>query len=180
MKKIIFCLILMTCTLVSAQAQFNNYIRISGDAGIVASSERDKKIGLGGTVSWLTIDNFISNNSNNYITVSAKAFNNPYGEGKFVSSIMNDKNDGFNYIMPLLGYRFTKTGMEEGFFVEPRAGVVIGASYTGFAISPLAGYAFDNFDVSLFIDLGFGSKNNASLSKNIIAPGLSIAYNFGL
>lgn len=180
MKKIFFTLLFTVCVLITAQAQFDNYIRISGNLGVVANSERDKKLALGGSITWLTADNIISGNSENYITVGIKAINNPYGEGKFITSILNDKDDAFNYIMPLVGYRFTQSGIEDGLFVEPRIGVAIGQNYTGFALSPQAGYAFDNFDVSLFVDLAFGGKNNATRTKNIITPGLSIAYSFGL
>lgn len=180
MNKIIFSFVLILCSVFSAHAQFDNYIRISGDAGVVANSERDKKIGLGGSVSWLTIDRFISGTNGNFISLGVKAFNNPYGDGKFLSSIMNDIDDGFNYIMPLIGYRFAQKGIDEGFFIEPRIGLAFGAGYTAFAVSPLAGYTFDKLDIALFCDLGFGNKNNAIRNKNFFTPGVSVAYSFGL
>src|SRR5690554_272534 len=99
MKKTIFTLLFSIGILMSANAQFTSYIRLSGDIGIVSNSEKDKKFGVGGTVSWLTVDNLISGNEYNYISLGIKGFNNPYGEGKLFSSIMNDEDDGFNYIM---------------------------------------------------------------------------------
>ncbi|HBT85864.1 MAG: hypothetical protein PHO13_00615 [Fermentimonas sp.] len=179
MKKTIFTLLFSIGILMSANAQFTSYIRLSGDIGIVSNSEKDKKFGVGGTVSWLTVDNLISGNEYNYISLGIKGFNNPYGEGKLFSSIMNDEDDGFNYIMPLLGYRFTQKGVEEGFFIEPRIGAAFGASYTAFAISPLAGYSFNNLDFSIYCDMGFGSEISAIQKKSFFTPGLSIAYSFG-
>lgn len=180
MKKIIFTLLFSIGILMSAKGQFNNYIRLSGDIGIVSNSEQNKKFGIGGTVAWLAMDNLLSNNPNNFISLNIKGFNNPYGEGKILSSILNDADDAFNYIMPLIGYRFTQNGMEEGFFIEPRIGAAFGASYTAFAFSPLAGYSYLNLDFSLFIDMAFGTKNSAIGKKSCITPGVSIAYNFGL
>ncbi len=70
--------------------------------------------------------------TNNYISLGTKAINNPYDGGKFITSINNDKNDAFNYLMALAGYRITQHGISAGFFVEPRLGVVFGAGgYTG-------------------------------------------------
>ncbi len=162
----------------TVMAQDNNYIRISGDVGLVTNTERDEKFGIGGTLGWLTVDNLISQSGNNYIALHVKGFNNPYGEGKLISSILNDKNDGFSYIMPLLGYRLTQRGMSDGFFIEPRIGMAFGASkYAAFAFAPLAGYTYGGFEFSLFCDMGFGWKNNAILSKNFFTPGVSIAYN---
>lgn len=180
MKKKIFLILFTVVTLGTAQAQHSNYIRISGDAGFVVNSERDKKFGLGGTLSWLTQDIFIAKNSDNYISLGLKAFNNPYEEGKLITSIMNDKDDAFNYLMALAGYRITGQGISDGFFVEPRIGAVFGASgYTGFAFAPLAGYAYRNFDFAVYCDMGFGRENSAVLKKNFFTPGLSIGYNFG-
>ncbi|MBK5195898.1 MAG: hypothetical protein JJE08_07705 [Proteiniphilum sp.] len=180
MKKTIFILLFTVVTLTATQAQKSNYVHISGDAGFVVNTERDKKFGLGGTIGWLTYDNLISQNPYNYISLSVKGFNNPYGEGKFLGSMFNDKDDAFNYIMFLAGYRFTQQGLTEGLFVEPRMGVVIGASgYTGFAFSPMAGYAYRNFDFSLFCDMGFGNKVSAIRNKNFFTPGISIGYNIG-
>lgn len=42
MKRSIFILLFFMATLCTMQAQKNNYIHISGDAGTVANSERDK------------------------------------------------------------------------------------------------------------------------------------------
>lgn len=181
MKRTIFIIILLAAlTIQSAEAQETNYIHISVDAGLVANTGRDKKFGMGGTIGWLTQDNLLSSNPNNYISLSLKAFNNPYGEGKLLSSIKNDADDGFNYIMPLAGYRFTQEGIADGFFVEPRIGAVFGASYAGFAFSPLAGYAVQQFNFSIYCDMGFGSKESAILKKSFFTPGISVAYNINL
>ena len=121
MKKAILTLLFTIVILMSARGQYNNYIRLSGDIGIVTNSERDKKFGVGGTVAWLTVDNMISNNELNYISLSMKGFNNPYGEGKILSSILNDADDAFNYLMPLVGYRFTQRGIEDGRLLYARS-----------------------------------------------------------
>lgn len=178
MKKLSLLLLLfIAVTTVKSQ---ENYIRISGEAGFVLNSERDKKMGLGGTVAWLTQDNLLSLNPNNYITLSVKGFNNPYGDGKLIGSVLNKESDAFNYIMPLAGFRITQSGIENGLFIEPRIGAVFGASYSGLAFAPLAGYAHKNFDFGIFCDMGFGSKNSAMLKKNFFTLGVSIGYNIGL
>lgn len=181
MKKTILIVILFAAlTIQSAEAQQSNYIHISVDAGLVVNTGQDKKFGLGGTLGWLTQDNLLSLNPNNFISLSVKAFNNPYGEGKLLSSINNSANDGFTYIMPLAGYRITQEGVSNGFFVEPRIGAVFGDSYTGLAFSPIAGYAVRQFDLSIYCDMGFSSKEAPILKKNFFTPGISIAYNIGL
>jgi hypothetical protein len=181
MKRVIFIIILLAAlTVKSVEAQETNYIYISLDAGLVVNSGQDKKFGMGGTIGWLTQDNLFSFNPNNYLSLSLRAFNNPYGDGKLLSSINNDANDGFTYIMPLLGYRFTQEGIADGFFAEPRMGIVFGSGYTGFAFSPIAGYALQQFSFSLYCDMSFGNKENAILKKNFFTPGVSITYNFGL
>ncbi|WP_298650188.1 hypothetical protein [uncultured Proteiniphilum sp.] len=181
MKKTVFIVLLLAAlTIQSAEAQEYNYIHVSIDAGLVANTSHDKKFGMGGTLGWLTQDNLLAFNPRNYISLSVKAFNNPYGEGKFLSSIMNDANDAFNYIMPLVGYRFTQEGISNGFFVEPRIGAVFGSSYNGMAFSPIAGYAVQQFNFSLYCDMGFGSKESAILKKNFFTPGISVAYNISL
>ncbi len=181
MKQSIFIFVLLAAlTIQSAKAQESNYINISVDAGLVANTGRDKKFGMGGTIGWLTQDNLLSLNPNNYISLSVKAFNNPYGKGKLISSIKNDNDDGFNYIMPLAGYRFTQEGIANGFFVEPRIGAVFGASYAGFAFSPIAGYGVQQFNFALYCDMGFGNKTSAILKKNFFTPGISIGYNINL
>lgn len=180
MKKVYFTLLFTIVILMSAKGQYNNYIRISGDIGIVTNSERDKKFGAGGTIAWLTVDNYVSSTGNNFISLSIKGFNNPYREGKLVSSILNNADDGFNYIMPLVGYRITKIGFEDGLFFEPRIGAAFGGNYAAFAFAPLAGYSFQNIELSIFVDMGFGSKNSAIRKKNFVTPGVSIAYNLGM
>lgn len=173
-------ILLIALTTPAATAQDANYIHVSADAGFVVNTNRDKKLGIGGTLAWLAQDNLFSLNPRNYISLSAKAFNNPYGEGKFFSSIMNKANDGFNYIMPLVGYRLTQQGVDDGFFVEPRIGVVFGASYSGFAFSPIVGYALQQFNFSIYCDMGFGRENSAIREKNFFVPGISIAYNISI
>jgi len=173
-------ILLIALTTPSAKAQDANYIHVSADAGLVANTNRDKKLGIGGTLAWLAQDNLFSLNTRNYISLSVKAFNNPYGDGKFVSSIMNEANDAFNYLMPLAGYRLTQQGVEDGFFVEPRIGAVFGAGYSGFAFSPIAGYALQQFNFSVYCDMGFGRENSAIREKNFFTPGISIAYNIGI
>lgn len=180
MNRLFFIFLFTMVALSTMQAQKNNYIHISADGGLIVNSERDEKIGLGGTLSWLTVDNLIAPQTNNYISLGIKAINNPYNGGKFITSINNDKNDAFNYLMALAGYRITQQGISAGFFVEPRLGVVFGAGgYTGFAFAPLAGYAYHNFDFAVYCDMGFGRENSAILKKNFFTPGLSIGYNFG-
>jgi hypothetical protein len=178
MKKTISILLFTLVTLTATQAQKNNYFHLSGDAGFVVNTERDNKFGMGGTLGWLTQDNLFLLNPDNYISLSVKGFNNPYGEGKLIGSILNDKDDAFNYIMPLVGYRITQLGVTDGFFVEPRVGAFFGAGgYTGFAFSPLGGYAYRNFDLSVYCDMGFGSKKSAIHTQNFFTPGISIGYN---
>ena len=179
MKKTILILLFTAVTLTATQAQKSNYIHLSGEAGLVVNTERDNKSGLGGTVGWFTQDNLFIFNPDNYISLSVKGFNNPYGEGRLIGSILNDKNDGFNYIMPLIGYRITQHGVTDGFFVEPRMGIVIGSGYTGFAFSPIAGYAYRNLDFSLFCDMGLSDKVSAIRKQNLFTPGISIGYNIG-
>ncbi len=180
MRKTILILILGFLSFVNAQAQYDNYIRISGGMGSTINSQRDKKLGMGGDVSWLTTDYLISLNYNNFFTLGIKAHNNPYGEGKFISSILNKKNDAFNYIMPFAGYRITQHGVENGFFIEPRIGAVFGSGYSAFAFAPIAGYAFSNFDISIYGDMGFGSEENAILKTNFYTIGVSFAYTLKL
>lgn len=181
MKRTIFLIILFVAlTIKSVEAQETNYLNISLDAGFVVNSGQDKKFGMGLNIGWLTQDNLFSFNPNNYLSLNLKAFNNPYGEGKFLSSINNDANDGFTYIMPLLGFRFTQEGIVDGFFVEPRIGMVFGSGYTEFAFSPIAGYAVQQFNFSIYCDMGFGSEVSAILKKNFFAPGISVAYNFSI
>lgn len=180
MNRLFFIFLFTTVALNTMLAQRNNYLHVSVDAGMVVNSEHDKKLGLGGTLSWLTVDNLIVPQSNNYISLGIKAMNNPYNEGKFVTSINNAKNDAFNYLMALAGYRITQRSATEGFFVEPRLGMVFGASgYTGLAFTPLAGYVYRNFDFSVYCDMGFGRERSAILKRNFFTPGLSFSYNFG-
>jgi hypothetical protein len=181
MKTTIFILLFTVFSFISTQAQHSNFIRLSVDAGLVVNTERDNQFGMGGTLSWFIQDNLFSFNPDNYISIGITGFNNPYGEGKLIGSILNDKKDGFNYIMPLLGYRITQQGIADGFFAEPRMGIVIGSGYTGFAFSPLAGYAYRNFDFSLFCDMGFSDKVSFAMrKKNFFTPGISIGYNIGI
>ncbi len=180
MNRLFFIFLFTLVASSTMQAQKNNFIHISGDAGVVVNSGHDEKFGLGGTLGWLTVDKLIAPQTHNYISLAIKAFNNPYGEGKFISSINNNKSDAFNYLMTLAGYRITQQGISAGFFVEPRIGAVFGASgYTGFAFAPLAGYAYRNFDFAVYCDMGIGRENSAMLKKNFFTTGLSFGYNFG-
>lgn len=179
-KTIMFVIFFSILSLSYAQAQYDNYLRISGDMGSTVNSQRDKKFGIGGNISWMTTDNLLSLNNNNFITLGIKAHNNPYGEGKLISSLMNKKDDAFNYLLPFVGYRITQNGVENGFFIEPRIGVAIGPSYTAFAFAPLAGYAYNSFDFSLYCDMGFGNEEGPILKKQFYNIGFSIAYNIRL
>lgn len=180
MKKFILLVVFCIISFVNAQAQYDNYLRISGDMGSIVNSQRDKKFGMGGNISWMITDNLLSLNSNNFVTLGLKAYNNPYGEGKFLSSINNNKDDAFNYLLPFVGYRITQKGVENGFFIEPRIGVAIGPNYTAFAIAPLAGYAYNAVDFSLYCDMGFGNEESPIGKKQFYNIGLSVAYNIKL
>src|SRR5690606_15404211 len=76
MNRIFILFLFSLVTWGTVQAQRNNYIHLSGNAGVVINSERDKKFGIGGTVSWLAQDIFIAQNPANYISLTLKAFNN--------------------------------------------------------------------------------------------------------
>lgn len=181
MKRLFFiCLLFAALTLQLVEAQESNYINVSADAGLVVNTGRDNKFGVGGYIGWITQDNLLSLNPNNYFTLGVRAFNNPYGDGKILTSVMNDADDAFNYVMPLFGYRITQLGISDGFFVEPRIGAVFGASYSGFAFSPIVGYALKQFNFSAYCDMGFGSKQSAIHKKSFFTPGISIAYNISL
>lgn len=181
MKRTFFIAVLFAVlTIGTVQAQNSNYIRISADAGLVVNTDRDKKFGLGGSIGWLTQDKWLSMGESNYFSLNVKALNNPYDDGKLFSSINNDEDDAFNYIMPLIGYRFALPGITDGFFAEPRIGAAFGSSYTAFAFSPMVGYAVQQFDFSLYCDMGFGGKTSAIGKKSFFTPGISIAYNIGL
>lgn len=185
MKKVFITLTLCALVLFSVMGQenyykYDNYIRVAGNIGLSASTEHNEKIGIGGEITWLTGDNLFLLNRNNFMTLGIKGFNNPYGEGKYVSSIMNGEGDAFNYIMALVGYRVTKLGAGQGFFIEPRTGVAFGSNYSAFAFSPLAGYSYNNIEFSIYCDMGFSSKRNALRKTNFFTPGVSLAYNFKL
>ncbi|MDR0421760.1 MAG: hypothetical protein LBH72_01955 [Proteiniphilum sp.] len=181
MKRTIFIAVLLAAlTVQPAEAQESDYIQISVDAGLTVNSSRDKKFGLGGAIGWLSQDNLLSFNPNNYFSLNVKAFNNPYGEGKIISS-MKRGGRAFNYIMPLAGYRFTQQGFSDGFFVEPRIGAVFGnGGYTGLALSPIAGYAVQQFNFSIYCDMGFGNSESVILKKSFFTPGINVAYNINL
>lgn len=185
MKKVFFTIIIGVLASISAMAQatyykYDTYIRISGNIGFSASSERNEKLGIGGDIFWLAADNLFLMNRNNFITLGVKGFNNPYGEGSYVTSIMNGKNDGFNCIIALVGYRVTKQGAEQGLFVEPRMGIAFGSNYSAYAFSPLFGYSYNNIEFSIFCDMGFSNQRNALMKNNFYTPGISLAYNLKL
>lgn len=116
------------------------FISVSAEAGINAGSDKDKKFGLGGSVEYIMPDKLF-HNQRHYLTVGLKGFNNPYDDGKFVSSIFNKSNDGLNYIALLGGYRMVQNTVENGWYFEPRIGYTRAASYNGFIFAPKGGYA---------------------------------------
>ena len=170
--------VILTAGTISAQSK--TYVNVSLQGGYVANSEQDKKIGIGGTVAIMQQD-FLFNAEKNYLTLSVKGFNNPYGDGKFITSILNDRGDGFNSIAGLLGYRMTAENAANGFYVEPRVGIdFLAKGNKAFLFSPQVGYAFGGFDVALFGDLGFSGNTLATKTNNFYTVGLSIGYNIGL
>lgn len=166
-------------SMVGAQekAPVNRYITVSAEAGSILGSDKDKSFGVGGTLGYMAADQ-IFGQSNNMVTLSLKAFHNPYEDGKFFSSVFNNKNDGMNYIALLGGYRFIMQSVENGWYIEPRMGVTAAASYFGFIASPKGGYTYKQWDFSAFADASFGSPENNLGKKSITAAGVGIGYNF--
>lgn len=173
-------LIGLTLITMSISAQ-KTFIHLSGQAGMVVNSRQDRKLGLGGTAALLVQDDLISGNGKNLFTISLKAFNNPFGDGKFVSSIMNGAGDAFNYVGLLAGYRLTTGNAADGFYAEPRLGL---GGYSGMNVSvlfsPVVGYAYRNFDFSTYCDMGFGNLTYAMGSDQFFTVGVSVGYNIGI
>lgn len=158
-----------------------NYLNISVQAGQVINSQKDRKFGLGGSLAWLHQDNYMSQNENNYFSLTMKILNNPYGEGKFISSMFNNADDGFNYVSALLGYRFAFQSIENGVYIEPRLGYGHFAGHkSSLIISPQIGYTYNQFDFSAFCDFGFAKKPFITGKENFATIGLSVGYNIGL
>ncbi|NLO72358.1 MAG: hypothetical protein GX102_15740 [Porphyromonadaceae bacterium] len=179
LKKITFLVLAVSLT-VGLEAE-KNYLNVSGQTGVVVNSQRDKKLGIGGSVAWLMQDDFMSKSGKNYTSLTMKIFNNPYQEGKFLKSMFNNEDDGFNYVALLAGYRVNFQNISNGFFVEPRLGVGIFADKKpAFVVSPLVGFAYRNFDFGAYCDLGFKNKPFATQKNNFITVGLSVGYGFGL
>ena len=170
--------VILTAGTISAQSK--TYVNVSLQGGYVANSEQDKKIGIGGTVAIMQQD-FLFNAEKNYLTLTIKGFNNPILDGKFITSILNEERDCFNYVAPMLGYRMTTGSAANGFYVEPRVGYAFLASPgKAFLVAPQVGYAFNGFDVALFGDLGFSGNPTVAGPENFYTVGLSIGYNIGL
>ena len=190
MKKIksvfILVAIILASATVSAQEKSETpkeksgtYIHVSGQAGWVLKTKQDKSFGIGGTVGLMFQDNLLS--QKNYFTLSAKGFNSPFGDGKFITSILNKKTDAFNYYELLAGYRFTTNSIENGLFAEPRIGFGKGYTYQAFVFSPVIGFAFNKFELGVFSDFGFSQDANVLTGeKGYTTLGLSVGYNIGL
>lgn len=180
MKKLLLLFTVAILATMGVNAQ-DHYIRVSIEPGAVLNTKMDKKFALGGSVAWMMEDEFISGNDNNLISVTLKGMNNPFLDGKLISSMFNKEYDAFNYIMPLVGYRFAQDGIDDGFFIEPRIGVaVLAGGKANFVIAPQAGYTYENFDFGVFCDMGFGGKPNAIKTNNFFTLGATIAYNIEL
>lgn len=182
MKKILmFCAVAFAATLSFSQdsSSSKSYLSASVDGGVVLNSDADKIYGLGGTVTYAAQD-ILFGSDKNYTTITFKGFNNPYDGGSFVSSIGNNKNDALNYISFLLGYRFVKDDFENGFYFEPRVGIVQAADFSGVMVSPKIGYVINRFDVSAFADGAYGGGENNIGEDFIFTAGLSLGYQFKL
>ncbi len=164
-----------TETVINTQPDY--CIHISGNSGFVLDSKRDRRFGLGGTIAFMLKDKWINKNEQGFFTISVKGFNNPYGDGKLIASILNDKGDAFNYIQLLAGYRYTLDSMANGVYVEPRIGYTKLAGSSAFTIAPALGYTYNNFDFALFCDMGFASKRLANLKDGFVTLGVSVGYN---
>lgn len=179
MKKLITFILLIALTSVGLHAQDQYAVRFSADGGSLLQTSRDGSLGLGASMSFLMQDMWIQKSDKNYITITLRAFNNPFDGGKLFSSVSNDKTDAFNYIPLLIGYRMTQTQLEYGWYVEPRLGIAFGyPPYKTLILAPTAGYTFNYLDIGVFADLGFGSPVNAIGSKNFYTVGISLGYNF--
>lgn len=159
-------------------AKSGNYIHLSGDAGFVLNATQDRKLGIGGNIAFMMKDRWVNKNDKGFWTITVKGFNNPFGDGEFLSSILNKKADAFNYIQFLAGYRYTLEGMKEGVYVEPRIGyTMLAKSKSAFAFVPSVGYTFNNFDFALFCDMGFAGKKLGNQKNSFVTMGVSVGYN---
>ncbi len=180
MKKEFFTLLLIVASVIFAdKAQAQNAFHVSVNPGMVLESNQDKKFGLGGTLALMIEDRFMLNRPAYYVTFGVKGFNNPFGEGKLISSIFNKETDAFNYVAFLAGYRMTQDNFANGWYFEPRFGYAAGSGYGAFVLAPVGGYAYNNFDFGVFADLGFGGKESIIGNKNFYTLGLTIGYNIG-
>ncbi len=170
--------VIISCGALFAQSKV--YLHVSGQGGRVVQTERDKSIGIGGTLGVMISDTFLFNSDNGYLTFSVKGFNNPYNGGKFVTSIMNDKNDAFNYLQFLAGYRYTTFEATNGLYIEPRVGAnLVSLFRPGFAFSPVMGFTAKGFDIGVFADMGFHGVKTSVGYNNFTTVGLSVGYNLG-
>lgn len=175
-----FLLLIAVATAAGVTAQ-KNIVNISGQAGTVLNTTKDKSFGLGGSVAWMHQDNYLAKSEKNYFTLTMKGFINPYEGGKFISCLLNDVDDGFNYINTLIGYRVAFRNVTDGFFIEPRLGAGLFASKkTSFVFSPMMGYAVKKIDIGAYCDMGFMKGNYAIGKNNFFTLGISVGYNIGL
>lgn len=163
----------------TSNAKKPSFIGVTANLGFVLNSDMDKKLALGGEASYAFADPFFKSEKN-FVTIGLKGMNNPYGEGKFISSMANNKNDGLNYISLLAGYRIISQSYENGFYAEPRIGITSAAKFLGFAFAPKVGYTMKKWDFSAFADTAFGAPENNLLKKSIFTAGIGIGYNFAL
>lgn len=182
MKTKFFALLVFSMiTVGTLSAQSLKYLHISAQGGYVTNSLEDKKIGIGGTASLFLQDNLIAKSDRHFWTLTAKAFNNPIGDGKFIGSVLNKQRDAFNYIGVLAGYRIAGGDAQNGLFVEPRIGTALFWDWKpSFLVAPTIGYAFNGFEVAAFSDFGFASRNLVIGKDNFVTLGVSVGYNFGL
>lgn len=162
-------------------AQSLKYLNVSIQGGSVTNSVEDKKIGVGGSTALFLQDNLIAKTDRHFWTITARAFNNPIRDGKFISSVLNKKTDAFNYVGLLAGYRLSTGDMQNGLFLEPRVGtaLVYGWKPT-FLVSPTVGFATRGFEVGAFGDFGFSNENLVMGKDNFVTVGISLGYNFNL
>lgn len=162
-------------------AQSLKYLHVSAQAGSVTNSVEDKKIGIGGTAALFLQDNLIAKTDRHFWTITARAFNNPIRDGKFISSVLNKETDAFNYIGLLAGYRMATGDMQNGLFIEPRVGTALVWDWKPtFLFSPTVGYAMNGFEIAAFGDLGFSNHQLVMGKDNFVTVGISLGYNFNL
>lgn len=179
--KIFIFLIFSILAIGTISAQSLMYLNISADGGFVTNSVEDRKFGIGGSAAFFLQDNLIAKTDRHFWTITARAFNNPIRDGKFITSVLNKKVDAFNYLGLLAGYRIATGDMQNGFYLEPRVGIHIPATRKpGLLFSPTVGYATHGFQLGAFGDFGFTNKNLVIGKQNFITIGVSLGYNFNL